>query len=190
MSGSETQTALYSPVSTGLGSSNQMTVLIMVQKRSCPDSSPFCILILPLLGWALLACAQETTCAWADFSAGIVRDAVFLDGGQLYANTWEGAGWKAGTPTSVPVPEGAVQNLNLSTSTKTPWNITEVLAMNPLTAGGSYDGPEYTAGSMFFSLYELYLFGQVYLPAKVLALTNPSVVSSHLVIHKASLGPS
>jgi hypothetical protein len=132
-----------------------------MQRRSISE-----VLVLAL---STAAYTQYIPCAWQRPRAGVVHDALYIDGGQYCMNTWNGTGWKEmGSPVFQDVVGGQMQMLNFSRSfEKSPVaveNTTDILAPTesvPLTGGGPYDAPIYLDGAMFVDNYELYTYGYV-----------------------------
>jgi hypothetical protein len=124
-----------------------------------------------MLKWALgLTCAQAvwaidvqqnySICNWARLRSGIVRDAIYLDGGLLW---WQTAFVDGSQP--VVASDGNVAGdmwrLNLShpfDTTKT--NLSALLDAMPKAGGaGNNIAPNYVDGTMFVNNDELYLYG-------------------------------
>jgi Kelch motif len=99
-------------------------------------------------------------CNWARLRSGLIRDAIYLDGGQLW---WQTAFADGSTP--VVASDGNVAGdmwrLNLSTSFDTSTsNLSALLVTMPKAGGaGNNIAPNYIDGTMFTNDDELYLYG-------------------------------
>lgn len=104
-----------------------------------------------------------TICNWARLRAGVVRDAVYLDGGLLW---WQTAFADGTTP--VVSSDGNVAGdmfmLNFSTPFNTAsTNLSGLLQRMPKAGGaGNNIAPNYVDGTMFTNDGELYLYGLVF----------------------------
>ena len=123
------------------------------------------VLYCSLLLAVRFACAIDiqqnySICNWARLRSGIVRDAIYLDGGQLW---WQTAFADGSTP--VVASDGNVAGdmwrLNLSTpfdTTKT--NLSALLStMSKAGGAGNNIAPNYIDGTMLTNNDELYLYG-------------------------------
>lgn len=120
--------------------------------------SAFATLVPSIL--AISVQENYTICSWARLRAGIIRDAIYLDGGELW---WQTAFADGTTP--VVASDGNVAGdmfrLNLSMpfdTTKT--NMSALLDAMPKAGGaGNNIAPNYIDGTMFTNDDELYLYG-------------------------------
>ena len=118
------------------------------------------LLLILQLASAIDIQQNYSICNWARLRSGIVRDAIYLDGGQLW---WQTAFADGSTP--VVASDGNVAGdmwrLNLSTpfdTTKT--NLSALLDTMPKAGGaGNNIAPNYIDGAMFTNHQELYLYG-------------------------------
>lgn len=118
-----------------------------------------------LFGQATAISVQEnyTICNWARVRAGVVRDALYLDGGLLW---WQTAFADGTTPvvSSDGNVAGDMFRLNFSMpfdTTKT--NISGLFERMPKAGGaGNNIAPNYVDGAMFTNDDELYLYGFVH----------------------------
>ncbi|KAB5577933.1 hypothetical protein GE09DRAFT_535105 [Coniochaeta sp. 2T2.1] len=129
------------------------------------------IAYLPVLaGWAASAAAQAgwprdqvntTMCAWEQVRAAVVRDTVYLDGGQIFwlAGMADGS---YGTPESDDNPLGIIFTLNFSQPFNTNQNITAIMGqLSKAPAGGAANNaaPNYLDGAMLANDGEFFLYG-------------------------------
>jgi len=112
--------------------------------------------------------AQSTTenytiCNWARVRAGVVRDALYLDGGELW---WQTAFVDGTTPvvSSDGNVAGDMFRLNFSQPFDTATtNLSALFARMPKAGGaGNNIAPNYIDGTMFVNDDELYLYGSVH----------------------------
>lgn len=122
----------------------------------------FAVLVALLAGVSNGISVQEnyTICNWARLRAGVVRDALYLDGGLLW---WQTAFADGTTPvvSSDGNVEGDMFVLNFSIpfdTTKT--NVSGLLdPMQKAGGAGNNIAPNYVDGTMFTNEGELYLYG-------------------------------
>jgi hypothetical protein len=119
---------------------------------------------LLLLAYLALSKAQndQRICAWYRPRYGVVREALFIDGGTILENGWQDGSWASSNPTQT-YPSARVYAFNFSNAFEgsEPVNLRDLLEELPLTAGGAYDAPDFSEGAMFTSDYELYTYGSV-----------------------------
>ena len=103
---------------------------------------------------------NNSICNWARLRSGVIRDGIYLDGGQLW---WQTAFVDGSTP--VVASDGNVAGdmwrLNLSTPFDTATtNLSALLESMPKAGGaGNNIAPNYIDGTMFTNNDELYLYG-------------------------------
>ena len=105
-----------------------------------------------------------TMCSWARLRAGVIRDTLYLDGGELW---WQKA-FADGTtsdPTSDGNVEGDMYLLNFSQPFNTGSTNLSSLFTPKQKAGGAANNiaPNFIDGTMFVNNGELYLYGYVIL---------------------------
>jgi len=94
------------------------------------------------------ASTQYDFCHWAQFRAAVVRDQVWIDGGELWTNN----------TTEVKISE--FYYLNFSSSFDATTNLTALFNSKDKTGGQSTNiAPDYVDGTMFANNDEFYLFG-------------------------------
>jgi hypothetical protein len=104
-----------------------------------------------------------TMCSWARLRAGVIRDTVYLDGGELW---WQKA-FVDGT-TSDPTSDGNVEGYMYLLNFSDPFTIGSTNLSGLFTtkqkAGGAANNiaPNYIDGTMFANNDELYLYGYLY----------------------------
>lgn len=125
-----------------------------------PCTFLFCALALPLALAQPNVHQNYTICNWARLRAGIVRDAIYLDGGLLW---WQTAFVDGSTPvvSSDGNVAGDMYRLNLSKPfDTTSTNLSALLDTLPKAGGaGNNIAPNYVDGTMFTNDGELYLYG-------------------------------
>jgi len=99
------------------------------------------------------ASTQYDFCNWAQFRAAVVRDQVWIDGGELWTNG------------SKLVESGEFYYLNFSSPFDATTNLTALFNSKSKTGGQQPTNidPIYVGGTMFANNYEFYLFGSVLL---------------------------
>jgi hypothetical protein len=104
-----------------------------------------------------------TMCSWARLRAGVIRDTVYLDGGELW---WQKTFIDGTTsdPTSDGNVEGYMYLLNFSDPFTTGSTNLSGLFTTKQKAGGAANNiaPNYIDGTMFANNDELYLYGYFY----------------------------
>ena len=118
------------------------------------------VVALAAHAWAISITENYTMCSWSRLRAGVIRDAVYLDGGEL----WYQASYVDGStsdPTSDGNPQGDMWVLNFSdpfTIGKT--NLTRLFTTMQKAGGAANNiAPNYIDGTMFANNDELYLYG-------------------------------
>lgn len=122
-----------------------------------------------VLAAGLAACVSAITinenytmCSWSRLRAGVVRDTVYLDGGEL----WWQATFADGT-TSDPTSDGNVEGYMYLLNFSDPFTLGQTnisgLFSTKQKAGGAANNiaPTYVDGTMFANNDELYLYGYV-----------------------------
>ncbi|EXJ78248.1 hypothetical protein A1O3_09409 [Capronia epimyces CBS 606.96] len=98
--------------------------------------------------------------SWRQPRAAIVRDTLYIDGGDMYNATWDGSAWVPGvTPQGAPQDQGLMYTLffNKSFHIDTDfWDLFE-----PLSTGGASNNPLFRNGFMFADDYEFYTYGGI-----------------------------
>jgi len=89
---------------------------------------------------------QYDFCFWTQFRAAVIRDQVWIDGGELFANNSMQAG------------RGTIYSLNFSSSFDAETNLT-TLFKPEIYEQSTNIAPLYVDGTMFANDYEFYLFG-------------------------------
>lgn len=118
------------------------------------------LLLVARLGQSIDVQQNYTICNWARLRSGLIRDAIYLDGGQLW---WQTAFVDGSAPVvaSDGNVAGEMWRLNLShpfDTTKT--NLSALLDAMPKAGGAANNiAPNYIDGSMFVNDNELYLYG-------------------------------
>ena len=106
-----------------------------------------------------------TMCSWARLRAGVIRDTLYLDGGELW---WQKAFIDGTTsdPTSDGNVDGYMYLLNFSQPFETSSTNLSNLFTTKQKAGGAANNiaPNYIDGTMFANNDELYLYGYVCSP--------------------------
>ena len=114
------------------------------------------------LSTAISVQSNTTICNWAQARAGVIRDTIYLDGGQM----WWQVGLVDGTSSIVQNngnPRGDIYSLNFSV----PFDISKTnltaLFQSKSKAGGAANNiaPNYVDGTLFANEDELYLYGYV-----------------------------
>jgi hypothetical protein len=107
-----------------------------------------------------LAQDDQRICAWYRSRFGTVRDGLYIDGGTRFSTDWQDGNWSTATPTQ-DYPSGVLHAFNFSTSFEgnEPVDLNSILTSLPLTAGGTYNAPDYSQGAMLTSNFELYTYG-------------------------------
>jgi hypothetical protein len=122
--------------------------------------SSLCVTIS--LVFSVMASTDRTICAWFQSRSGTVRDALFIDGGTLINNTWDGTAWANSNPDQWN-PKGIMYEFNYSASfeySDSPPDVNTLLQLRPLAVDASrYDAPLYRSGAMFTDDFELYTYG-------------------------------
>jgi hypothetical protein len=124
---------------------------------------------------AIATCAAAVTineyytmCSWARLRAGVIRDTLYLDGGELW---WQKA-FVDGT-TSDPTSDGNVEGDMYLLNFSQPFDTSNTNLSNLFTtkqkAGGAANNiaPTYIDGTMFANDDELYLYGYVVMTSSV-----------------------
>jgi hypothetical protein len=112
----------------------------------------------------LTACAAaqsgQRICAWYSSRYGVVRDALYIDGGAIYQAGWSDGNW-SGIGGQLSFPSGKLHAFNFSSEFEglEPVDLGDLLDELPLTAGGNYDAPDMYEGAMLTSNFELYTYG-------------------------------
>ncbi|KFX97383.1 hypothetical protein O988_04896 [Pseudogymnoascus sp. VKM F-3808] len=120
--------------------------------------------LLPTLAWAQTSGwieneANTTMCTWNLPRVGVIRDTLYIDGGELY---WQPL-LKSGPP-STPIKDtldkGVIHTLNFSTPFKTSGNFSEALStIAPLTGPSNNLAPDYTDGVLLANNFEFLTYG-------------------------------
>lgn len=118
------------------------------------------VAVLTACATAVSIAENYTMCSWARLRAGVIRDTLYLDGGELW---WQKT-FVDGT-TSDPISDGNLQGnmylLNFSTPFNTGTTNISSLFTTKQKAGGAANNiaPTYIDGTMFTNDNELYLYG-------------------------------
>ncbi|KAL2136719.1 hypothetical protein VTI74DRAFT_1760 [Chaetomium olivicolor] len=103
-------------------------------------------------------------CQWQQLRAALLRDTVYLDGGNLW---WEPGfvDGSTGPPVNLGNPYGRIYTLNLSTPFNTTQNISAILGTLSKTAGGGATNlaPNYYDGALLANNEEFFLYGGLFL---------------------------
>ena len=110
-------------------------------------------------GAAAAADVTPRVCWWKSPRAAVVRDTLYLDGGDLYTANWNGEDWVPNsTPVGVTQDIGYLQTLSFNRSFHVTDNFTDLFQV--LRVGGSYiDNPVRVNGFMYANDYELITYG-------------------------------
>lgn len=98
---------------------------------------------------------------WTQPRGAVVRDTLYLDGGQMQYCQWDATAqtWLQGSAVSPPDQErGYLYTLNFSKSFDMSTNFSEIFTILP-NAGGFSNNPPFIDGYMFADDYEFYTYG-------------------------------
>jgi hypothetical protein len=112
-------------------------------------------------GWLYSNQNSTSMCYWVTPRAAIVRDTVYIDGGDLYWDPTLSDGTLA-PPSSDGNPSGTVYALNFSSSFSVTQNISQVffnISKAPNDGAANNVGPNYSDGAMFANDYEWMIYG-------------------------------
>jgi len=98
---------------------------------------------------------------WTQPRGAVVRDTLYLDGGQMQYCQWDATGqtWLQGSAVSPPDQErGYLYTLNFSQTFDLSANFSDIFSILP-NAGGFSNNPPFIDGHMFADDYEFYTYG-------------------------------
>ncbi|CAI7563872.1 unnamed protein product [Penicillium glandicola] len=95
-------------------------------------------------------------CNWDGLRATILRDTIYLDGGELWYQQGYTDGCAGYTQNSV---DATIYYLNLTTSFNTKSNFTDLLSTKSVFGGSASVAPNYVDGTIFANDNEFYLYG-------------------------------
>ncbi|KAJ6123741.1 hypothetical protein N7471_011058 [Penicillium samsonianum] len=119
--------------------------------------------LLTVIDCAVAVCSTFPTqvnvsmCSWQGLRANILRDKIYLDGGEL----WYQKGYDDGCvdPQADNNLEATIYYLNLTTSFNTKSDFMNILTNTSVAGGAASIAPNYVDGTMFANDNELYLYG-------------------------------
>ncbi|CAG8891175.1 unnamed protein product [Penicillium egyptiacum] len=121
------------------------------------------LMLLVVIDCAVAVCSTFPTqinvsmCSWQGLRANILRDTIYLDGGEL----WYQKGYDDGCAQPQPDNnlEATIYYLNLTTSFNTKSNFMDLLSNISVVGGSASIAPNYVDGTMFANNNEFYLYG-------------------------------
>lgn len=120
--------------------------------------------LLVLCLWCVATMAADANprlCVWTQPRGAVVRDTLYMDGGQMQYCQWDATGntWLPGTAVSPPEQErGYLYTLNFSKTFEVSANFSDIFTILP-NAGGFSNNPPFIDGHMFADDYEFYTYG-------------------------------
>ncbi|KAK5045845.1 hypothetical protein LTR84_008938 [Exophiala bonariae] len=125
------------------------------------NSKPWWVMLCLWTVACIAADANPRLCVWTQPRGAVVRDTLYMDGGQRQYCQWDAtaSAWLDMTAVSGPEEErGYLYTLNFSKSFDVSTNFSDIFTILP-TAGGFSNNPPFIDGYMFADDYEFYTYG-------------------------------